>query len=252
MKIIKNILTKNDCFKAGKKIQVKGLMLHSVGCSQPSAKVFIDLWDKPGVEKCVHAFIEPDGDVFQTLPWDHRGWHGGGASNNTYIGVEMTEPATIKYTGVGAAWKDLDPMKTKEHVLATYKVAVELFADLCEEFKLDPLHDGVIVSHSEGNKRGIASSHADVEHIWNKLGLTMDKFRNDVKIFMDASNAIIANLKEKEDAKVKSIPKTYQVKPGDNLGVIAEAHNTTVAKLVSLNKISNPSMISVGQIIKLV
>jgi LysM repeat protein len=212
----------------------------------------MDLWNKPGVEKCVHAFIEPDGDVFQTLPWDHRGWHGGGASNNTYIGVEMTEPATIKYTGHGAEWKDLDPVKTKEHVLATYKVSVELFADLCEEFKLDPLLDGVIISHNEGNKRGIASSHVDVEHIWNKVGLTMDKFRNDVKILMEASSKATSKPKSKEDIQVKSIPKSYQVKPGDTLGAIATTHHTTVAKLIALNRIMNANQISVGQIIKLV
>ena len=31
------------------------------------------------------------------------GWHGGGSSNNTHIGVEMCEPACIKYTGGAGA-----------------------------------------------------------------------------------------------------------------------------------------------------
>ena len=35
-----------------------------------------------------------------------RGWHGGGSSNNTHIGVEMCEPGCIKYT-VGAILTDL-------------------------------------------------------------------------------------------------------------------------------------------------
>ena len=43
------------------------------------------------------------------------------------------------------------------------------------------MDDGVIISHHEGNQRGIASNHGDVEHIWNKFGLTMDQFREDVK-----------------------------------------------------------------------
>ena len=46
---------------------------------------------------CVHGFIDGnDGTIYQTLPWNHRGWHGGGSSNNTHIGVEMCEPACIK------------------------------------------------------------------------------------------------------------------------------------------------------------
>lgn len=181
MKLIENICTKSDCYKAGKKITVKGLMIHSVGCPQPKALPFINNWNKPGASACVHAIIEPDGDVYQLLPWNHRGWHGGGACNNTHIGVEMTEPDTIAYTG-GSSWKEKgNGAGTKNHVLATYRYAVELFAYLCDKFSLDPLADGVIISHSEGHKRGIASNHGDVEHIWSKFGLTMAQFRKDIK-----------------------------------------------------------------------
>lgn len=97
----------------------------------------------------------------------------------------MTEPATIRYTG-GANWTETgDGSNTKSHVLAAYKYAVELFAYLCKQYKLNPLADGVVVSHSEGHKRGIASNHGDVEHIWGKFGLTMAKFRKDIKAAMD-------------------------------------------------------------------
>lgn len=44
---------------------------------------------------------------------------------------------------------------------------------------------------------------------------------------------------------------TYTVKKGDNLTKIAAAHNTTVAKLVELNDITNPDYIVVGQVLKL-
>lgn len=183
MKIIESILTQNDCFKSGRKIAVKGLMIHSVGCPQPVASVFLKQWNKSGVQKCVHAFIEPDGEIYQTLPWNHRGWHAGGTANNTHIGVEMTEPATIKYTS-GASWSDLNPANTKAHILATYKVAIELFAYLCKKHSLNPLTEGVIISHNEGHKKGIASGHADVEHIWSRYGLTMAQFRKDIKAAM--------------------------------------------------------------------
>jgi len=193
MKIIQRILTNNDCYKANRQIAVKGLLLHSVGCPQPNAEVFTKNWNtgKPGGQQvCVHAFIDGNtGDVFQTLPWNWRGWHGGGTSNNTHIGVEMCEPATIKYTG-GASWVDNNPTNTKSVVMRAYEAAVELFAFLCKEFKLNPLGDGVIVSHAEGYKRGIASNHGDPEHLWGKFGLSMNQFRQDVKTTMTgAGNA---------------------------------------------------------------
>lgn len=189
MNLSQRIMTKNPCYKAGKKIEVKGLMLHSVGCSQPSAEVFINQWNKESYDRaCVHAFIEPNGNAYQTLPWNHRGWHGGGSCNNTHIGVEMTEPSTITYTG-GASWKEAsDGANTRSHVMGTYRTAVELFAYLCKMYALNPLSDGVIISHSEGCKRGIASNHSDVEHIWKQFGLTMDQFRSDVNNAMYSSS----------------------------------------------------------------
>ena len=181
-------MTQNPCYTAGRKITVKGLMLHSVGCPQPSASVFIKNWNKSTYNNaCVHGFIDAnDGTVYQTLPWNHRGWHGGGSSNNTHIGVEMCEPACIKYVG-GATFTCSDKPKAIAAVEQTYKAAVELFAMLCEKYGLDPLADGVIVSHKEGYARGIATNHGDPEHLWTQLGMgySMDSFRKAVKAKMD-------------------------------------------------------------------
>lgn len=184
-------MTKNPCYTAGKKITVKGLMLHSVGCPQPNAKVFIDKWNNESYERaCVHAFIDgKTGDVYQTLPWNHRGWHSGGQANNTHIGVEMCEPATIKYTG-GSTFTCSDYEDTKYIVKKTYKSAVELFAFLCEKYNLDPLGKGVIISHKEGHALGVASNHGDPEHLWKQLGMsyTMDTFRQAVKKEMEGES----------------------------------------------------------------
>lgn len=187
MKIIENYLTRNRCYTNGIKINVRGLMLHSVGCPQPSAAVFMRNWNTPSVSVCVHGFIEPDGEVYQCLPWNVKGRHGGGSSNSTHIGVEMTEPASIKYTG-GANFVDNDPERTKEHIKGTYKTAVELFAYLCKEYGLNPALD--IISHREGHALGIASNHGDPEHLWSKypeLGYSMDSFRADVQKKMNNS-----------------------------------------------------------------
>ncbi|MDE6021816.1 MAG: N-acetylmuramoyl-L-alanine amidase [Ruminococcus sp.] len=186
MKITQDFATTSACYKAGTTINPKGLMLHSVGVNQPDPKVFARIW-KSSDDVCCHGVLGADGTVIQTLPWNWRGWHCGGSANGTHIGVEMTEPSTIRYTG-GASFVDNNPTATKNFVMGTYKTAVELFAYLCKIYNLNPLSNGVIVSHSEGYKRGIASGHADVEHIWNKYGLTMDQFRKDVKSAISGGN----------------------------------------------------------------
>ena len=196
MKIVESILTKNPCYTAGRKITVKGLMLHSVGCNQPKASVFINSWNSASYDRaCVHGFIDAnDGTVYQTLPWNHRGWHCGsgskGSGNNTHIGVEMCEPACIKYTG-GSSFTCSDTATAKACAERTYQAAVELFAMLCKEYGLDPLADGVVISHKEGHSRGIASNHGDPEHLWTqlKMGYTMDTFRKAVKAAMSGTTA---------------------------------------------------------------
>lgn len=187
MRLVQSILTLNPCYTAARKITIKGLMLHSVGCPQPSAEAFVSNWNRPDFKSaCVHAFIDGnDGTVYQTLPWDHRGWHCGGSGNNTHIGVEMCEPPCIRYTG-GSTFTCSDPTAARTVARTTYQAAVELFAMLCQQYGLDPQADGVMLSHREGHARGIASNHGDPEHLWTQLGLpyTMDGFRADVKAGM--------------------------------------------------------------------
>lgn len=217
MNIIQSILTNNPCYKAGRKIMVKGLMIHSVGCPQPKASVFVNLWNKSSFNSaCVHAFIDGNtGDIYQCLPWDHRGWHGGGSSNNTHIGVEMCEPSTIKYTG-GSSFNDLNPVKTKETVLRTYNAAVELFAYLCEQYGLNPMTD--IISHAEGCKLGIASNHGDPEHLWKYYGLSMDGFRNAVKAQMNKGGVITSPKEEKPVSGNPAVLYKVQVFAGSKSG----------------------------------
>lgn len=187
MEIVEKFLTQNPCYTAGKKIAIKGLMLHSVGCPQPSAEVFIKAWNSPNEARaCVHAFIDGNtGSVYQTLPWDYRAWHCGGNANNTHIGVEMCEPACIKYTGA-SSFDCTNHDAAVAVVKCTYNAAVELFAYLCKQYGLDPESDGVIISHKEGHDRGLASGHADPSHLWDglQIGYTMAGFRRDVKAAM--------------------------------------------------------------------
>ena len=169
--IVEAFTAKNKCYQAGVPLTPQGLMLHSIGTPQPSAAVlarYFDQYQPGGQSVCVHAFVQADGTVYQTLPWEMRGWHCGGAANSTHIGIEMTEPAA----GVPYA-------EAAEQITGTYHAAVELFAQLCEMYSLDPLADGVIIGHAEGHRRGVASNHADPEYLWRQygMGFTMDGFR---------------------------------------------------------------------------
>lgn len=200
MTIIKVIAEKNKCYQAGGVLHPQGIMLHSIGCPQPNAAAmarYYNQYQPGGQSVCVHGFIQRDGTYYQTLPYTMRAWHCGGAANATHIGIEMTEPASIVYTGYGAEWRDLNPTATEAHVRGTYAAAVELFAQLCTQYALDPLEDGVIISHAEGAARGIASAHADPTHLWRAFGLTMDGFRADVAAKMAAGNT------DKEDDMVR-------------------------------------------------
>ena len=188
--IVEAVVTANKCYQAAIPLHPQGIMLHSIGCPQPNAAVMAhryNTYQPDGQSVCVHGFVQRDGTYYHTLPYNLRAWHCGGSANQTHIGIEMTEPASIVYTG-GASWRDLDPAATEAHVRGTYAAAVELFAQLCEQYALDPLADGVIISHAEGAARGVASHHADPTHLWRAYGLTMDGFRADVAAEMAAKN----------------------------------------------------------------
>lgn len=184
MDIIEAFATKNKCYQAGAPLHPRGLMLHSIGCPQPNAAVlarYFDQYQPGGQSVCVHAFAQADGTVYQTLPWEMRGWHCGGSANGTHIGVEMTEPGVSMSYAEAAA-----------QITGTYRTAVALFARLCGVYGLDPLADGVIIGHAEGHRRGVASNHADPEYLWRQygMGFTMDGFRRDVAAALAAKNTV--------------------------------------------------------------
>lgn len=228
MNLVQHFLTKNPCYKANiekadqryidfQKNGPQGGVLHSVGCAQPSATVFLTNWDKETYDRaCVHGFIDAnDGTVYQTLPWNFRGWHAGGSANNTHLGVEMCESKYIKYTGVLDKFEILDKAKAQADAKRAYESAVELFAMLAKMWNWDVDKD--ILSHKEAGKKGIASGHTDPEHYWSQLGLsyTMDTFREAVKAKMSPGNYIYRvqvgafTNKKYADAYLKEVQKSF-------------------------------------------
>ena len=260
MRLIKCILTANDCYKAGRTMTPKGVMVHSTGANNPAVARYVQPvdtqadaaslytvlgtnrnkndWNNPGLDVCVHAFVGKlaDGGVgsVQTLPWNHRGWHAGtgtsgGSANNTHIAFEICE----------------DGLADAAYFGKVYQEAVELTAMLCKQYNLNPLADGVVICHSEGYQRGVASNHADVMHWFPKHGKNMDTFRQDVSKAMGGAPQV------KPQAPATPTGKTYTVAKGDTLSGIAAQYGTTVDTLVELNGIQNPNLIVVGQVLKL-
>lgn len=195
MKLTTLFLTKNNCYKSGKKHTVKGIMVHSTGANNPKLSRYVgpddgilgtnpynNHWNKPtpgGRSICVHAFIGKDknGEVrtYQTLPWDMVGWHSGSgslgssknANNNGYIGFEICE----------------DGLTDRAYFDKVYQEAVELCAHLCKLYGLKP-EKPVLIAHCEGHQLGIASNHGDVMHWFPKHGKNMDTFRAAVKTLL--------------------------------------------------------------------
>ena len=187
MNLHKVLFTQSDCYRAGRTIVPRGVMVHSTGANNPNLRRYVAPndgllgepslrhWNQPGVTACVHAFIGrlADGTVaaYQVLPWTCRGWHAGGAANNTHISFEICE----------------DDLEDAGYFSAVYREAVELTAHLCREYGLDPLADGVVICHAEGHQLGVASNHADVLHWFPRFGKTMDDFRADVAQEMEGT-----------------------------------------------------------------
>lgn len=244
------IFTNNDCYKAGRKITPKGVMVHSTGANNPNLKRYVapddgllgknqynNHWNKPGVSKCVHAFIGKlaDGTIatYQVLPWEHRGWHAGSSANNTHISFEICE----------ASLNDAD------YFGKVYREAVELTAFLCKKYNLDPMADGVVICHSEGHKRGIASNHGDVMHWFPKHGKNMDTFREDVNSAMGGTTTVTPPAAEAPAVEVKldkargfskTKAGTYKVVSSDgtlNLRAGASAKKTLIETMENGDKV---------------
>ncbi len=195
MNLHKLLLTNNDCYKAGKSMIPKGIMVHSTGANNPWLKRYVgpddgllgvnqygNHWNTAtpgGRQVCVHAFIGKlkDGTIatYQTLPWDMVGWHSGGGSKGNanylgYIGFEICE----------------DGLSDPAYFSAVYKEAVELCVYLCKQYGIKP-ESPTLICHSEGCALGIAYNHGDVMHWWPKFGKSMDTFRADVNAALAAA-----------------------------------------------------------------
>ena len=220
MRLERQLLVQNDCYKAERTITPAGVMVHSTGANNPWVSRYVpgnevlgyntggNHWDRPGLSKCVHAFVgrfaDGEAGTVQTLPWNWRGWHAGGAANDTHIGFEICE----------------DGLEDGEYFRVVYRQAVELTSMLCKEYGLNPLADGTVICHQEGYRRGIASNHADVLHWFSKFGKTMDDFRAEVAREMEGGEDVT---QEQFDAMMEDFLARRAATPASMPELLAEA-----------------------------
>lgn len=182
MQITRHYQTENDCYKVGRSMIPEGIVVHDTAAGNPYIKRYVgpddgklgvnkynNHWNKPGVEKCVHAFIGKleDGSLacYQTLPWDMKCWGCGGGSkgsyNNTHIQFEICD----------------DGYGSKEYFEECMEMAADLCAYLCDQYGFAV---SKVVSHREAHELGYASNHSDTAPWMSRYGWTMDTFREKV------------------------------------------------------------------------
>lgn len=178
------LLTKNDCYKAKRKMKPKGIVVHSTGANNTSLKRYINPndgrigknahgnhWNQSGVAKCVHAFIGYDDNkvvcTYQTLPLDICAWGVGKGSKGTY----NYDPAYLQFEILE------DNLKNKSYFNKVMREAQELCARWCKEFDI-PVSK--VISHKEAHTKGYGSNHSDCDHWLSKFGKDMDWFRAEV------------------------------------------------------------------------
>lgn len=188
------LFTKSDCYKAGRKMTPKGIVVHSTGANNTSLKRYVgpddgrlgynkykNHWNQPGATACVHGFIGKDkyGKVctYQTLPLNMCCWGVGSGSKGSY----NYSPAYLQFEILE------DNLKSKSYFNQVMKEAQEVCAKWCKEYDILV---NKIVSHHEAHKKGYGSNHADCDHWLAKFGKNMDWFRAEVKKLLDGTISV--------------------------------------------------------------
>lgn len=163
MKIDKQYLTVSDYNRPGtSRSKTMAVACHYVGNPNTSAQAnrnyFENLKDTHTTKASVHYIIGLDGEIIQLIPEEEISWCTNQANSYT-ISIEACHP-------------DVDGRFTD----ATYWAYVELCADICKRWKLDP-ENGGLIRHYDVTRKICPKWFVDHPDAW-------EKFKKDVKTAM--------------------------------------------------------------------
>lgn len=189
-RFIKTINTECDCYKtAGKRSGLpSGIVIHGTGCENPwlhrwviGDGVFISHnpnlnyyggKNNPVCTPHAAAGLTDDGEICiaQVLPYENKCWCCGsgkiGSFNVSHIQIEVSQSIS----------------RGERYCKDVFRAVAEWCADLCVKYKID-VDD--IVSHKEACAMGYANNHGDPENWLEEYGLSMDWFRDMVRVYLD-------------------------------------------------------------------
>lgn len=165
MEIQQKLLTINPYSRPGTKIgKIKNIVIHWVGNARSSAianrNYFESLKDKK-IYASSHYIIGLEGEIIQCVPETEVAYHGNHA-NSYSIGIENCHPD----------WEGKFNDKT-------YASLVELCADLCKRYELDP--SVALIRHYDVTKK-------DCPHYYVKNTQDWINLKNDVKAAMSTED----------------------------------------------------------------
>lgn len=250
MELKKCLLTNNDCYKTATPMKPMGIVVHSTGVNNPYLKRYVqpddgilgvnknnNSWNRPGVEKCVHAMIGKDKDdnvrCYQLLPFNIAAWGIGKGSKGSY-----------NYNPTGHIQFEIceDELNDENYFNKAFDLAAEFCAYLCKEFNLSV---DSIVGHCEAYKLGYGSNHSDPENWLKKFGKDMNWFRDLVrsKLNIQPSPEYFETGKEYRLLKAKCIRKT----PNMGLNVVkVKQCDPVTKKYLTSSKPNDEAKLSVG------
>jgi len=163
MNITNALLTISNYNRPGtKRANTTAIACHYIGnpgtSAQANRNYFESLKNGTGIKASCHYIIGLQGEILRLIPEDEISWCTNSANSYT-ISIEACHPdSTGKFND------------------ATYKSYIELCADLCERWNLDPVHGGLI-RHYDVTGKSCPKYFVDNPAAWTK-------FKNDVATAM--------------------------------------------------------------------
>jgi N-acetylmuramoyl-L-alanine amidase len=217
----------NEFSRPGYKLLgVKGVVIHwtaDPGATDEREVLFFDGADGGGSRYAsAHIFIDRDSATLD-IPLNEVAYH---ANDHACKVAKLVATAPYyKNGGANLTTIGVELCVEKDGTIHadTISRAVQVVADLCRQFKLNPKTD--VYRHYD-----VTGKNCPAPWVSNPEQFTAFKSRVDAVVNPPQPAAVY-----------------YTVKSGDYLGKIAANYQTTVARIVALNKLSDANKISVGQ-----